>query len=188
MRKPSEIKLGWTKGSGLVSRFRGSRVFQATLDDHCLSGQKISRRNKISLSLSISARSFISYITLVRVKYCLFSEYFNLFMLLEPFRHRAPKISCFFFFKMKKGVRKCFVTSTPLQSQVHSFFSTHFLFIILAPFFLFVIKNIYIGKWVVNFCPVIKGSSRYWLSSSNYLYLIQSTEQYIVKYIACTCS
>lgn len=159
MRKPSEIKLGWTKGSGLVSRFRGSRVFQATLDDHCLSGQKISRRNKISLSLSISARSFISYITLVRVKYCLFSEYLNLSMLLEPFRHRAPKISCFFFvffFKMKKGVRKCFVTSTPLQSQVHSFFSTHFLFIILAPFFLFVIKNIYIGKWVVTFVPLLK--------------------------------
>ena len=106
-----------------------------------VSWQKTSRKNKISHTLSISPRSFTSYIALERVKYCLFSEYLNLSKLFAPFRHRARKN---FVFGAEKGVRKCFVTLTPLQSQLSSllfFFKAY-----LALFFLFVIKNIYISS------------------------------------------
>ena len=135
----------WKPSEMIMSQFSRPSCFPwyTPLIMTWVSGQKTSRKNKISHTLSISSRSFTSYIALERVKYCLFSEYLNLSMLFEPFRHRARKK---FGLRAEKGVRKCFVTLTPLQSQLSSllfFFKAY-----MALFFLFVIKNIYISSIV----------------------------------------
>lgn len=103
-----------------------------------VNGQKTSYKNKISHTLSISPRSFIWYITLARVKYCLFSEYLNLSLLFEPFRHRARKNSAFGDRKRSKKVFS--YLNSPAKSVKFIFsFQRIFSFILL-----FVIKNIYI--------------------------------------------